>query len=87
MDACAAQSTVAGQHRLSGRDAELLRGSGVPILVAIAERDSLMSPSAQHKLAALLQAKTHISAGGHMGTSASFVQFADVVVDHFRAAQ
>lgn len=83
LDACAAQSTVAGRHRLTDEQARVLRESGTPILVAIAEKDSLMSPAAQYELARILDAKTSISTGGHMGSQRSFGEFAKAIVAHF----
>jgi pimeloyl-ACP methyl ester carboxylesterase len=86
VDACAAQCPAADSHYLSKGEANLLVSSGVPILVAIAKKDALIPPHAQRGLAKMLRAKTHTSAGGHMGSAAEFDAFTAAVVQHFSSS-
>lgn len=85
LDAMAAQSTVAGLHYLSDADARIICDTKVAILVCIAEGDTIMAPSAQHSLARLLDASTHVTKGGHLGNVAEYDAFVDAVVQHMYA--
>jgi pimeloyl-ACP methyl ester carboxylesterase len=61
LDASAAQSTVAGLHYLSDAGVAIIKKAKIPVLVTIAEGDDIMSPSLQHELANVLDARKRIS--------------------------
>jgi len=76
-----------GRHRITTSQLQLLRDSGVPILVCVGTRDVLVRPSNSCNIRSQLNAQLHVFRGeGHGLIAEVNDDFNPVLIDHLRFA-